>query len=103
MRRGRDSVRTGVGREKRRTSASIHTNCFLGEALARCWFHTMRKGKNGPQLAVGILGTSNTRIFRCCSPGNVPTEAEAFPELFFCAAPLPKAVQPVVPCFRSST
>jgi hypothetical protein len=46
---------------------------FPGRCHARCRFHAVRKGKNGPQLAVGVLGTRNTRIFRCYSPGNVPT------------------------------
>jgi hypothetical protein len=41
--------------------------------------------------AFGVLGTANTRVFRRCSPGNVPTGAEAFPELFLDDAPLPKA------------
>ena len=57
---------------------------------------------NGPQLAVGVLGTTNTRIFRCYSPGNVPTGAEAFPKLFRASAPLPKAVQPMVSYLRSA-
>jgi hypothetical protein len=40
----------------------------------------------------GVLGKSNTRIFRCCSPGNVPAGAEAFPDALVRAAPLPKVV-----------
>ena len=40
----------------------------------------------------GVLGKSNTRIFRCCSPGNVPAGAEAFPDAMVRAAPLPKVV-----------
>jgi hypothetical protein len=35
----------------------------------------------------GVLGKSNTRIFRCCSPGNVPAGAEAFPDALVRAAP----------------
>jgi hypothetical protein len=41
--------------------------------------------------AFDIVGTANTRVFRRCSPRNVPTGAEAFPELFLDGAPLPKA------------
>jgi hypothetical protein len=41
--------------------------------------------------AFGILGTANTRAFRRCSLRNVPTRAEAFPELFLDDAALPKA------------
>jgi len=75
---------------------------FPGRCHARSWFRAVHKGKNGPQLVVGILGTRNTRIFRCYSPGNVPTGAEAFPGLFSYAVALPKAVQPMVSCLRSS-
>ncbi len=64
---------------------------FPGRCHARSWFHAVRKGTHGPQLAVGVLGTRNTRVFRRYSPGNVPTGAEAFPELFLHAAALPKA------------
>ena len=40
----------------------------------------------------GVLGKSNTRIFRCCSPGNVPAGAEAFPDARVRAAPLAPVV-----------
>ena len=43
------------------------------------------RGMNGPQLAVGVLGSRNTRLFRGLIPGNIPTGVEAFPVLFFVA------------------
>jgi hypothetical protein len=65
---------------------------LLGEARARCDFHASHKGKNGPQLAVGILESRNTRLFGGLLPGNVPTGVEAFPALFCEDVTLPKAV-----------
>ncbi len=94
------ACRSGQGKAR---NQHIHScKLFPGRCHARSCFHALRKGMNGPQLAVGVLGTRNTRVFRCYSPGNVPTGAEAFPELFLAGAPLPKAVQPMVSYLRSA-
>ena len=52
---------------------------------ARCFSHASYKGMNGPQLVVGILGKSNTHVFRRLARGNVPTRVEAFPALLLSA------------------
>ena len=70
MRRGRDSVPI-VMEKDHGTSASIHTSrswAVPGPLL----FHASHKGMNGPQLAVGILGKSNTRLFRGYPVGMYP-------------------------------
>src|SRR5216683_7645342 len=90
MRRGRDSVRTVVGREKRGTSASMHASvpwavpCPL---LAPC----LAQRDEWPTTCGWRLGNQEHPHLSTLSPGNIPTEVEAFPELFFCAAPLPKS------------
>jgi hypothetical protein len=81
-----------VEEEKHGNSLSIQTACFLGRCHARSGFHAWRKGKNGPQLAVGSLESKNTRLFRDLFLGNVPTRLEAFPALFLNDVTLPKAV-----------
>jgi hypothetical protein len=65
---------------------------ITGRCQARSDFHASCKGMNGPQLAVGILGSGNTRLLRGLLLGNVPTRSEAFPALFVHRATLPKAV-----------
>ena len=82
--------RSGGGKARKER---IHS-CMLvpGRCHARSGFHALRKGKNGPQLAVGILGSRNTRLFRGSIPGNVPTGVEAFPGAIFWCTTLPKAV-----------
>ena len=74
--------RSGGGKAR---NEHIHA-CFLapGRCHARYSFHALRKGMNGPQLAVGALGKSNTHLFRGLFLGNVPARLEAFPALFFC-------------------
>jgi hypothetical protein len=47
---------------------------------------------NGPQLVVGILGKSNTHVFRRLARGNVPTRVEAFPALLLSAQHAPSPV-----------
>ena len=59
---------------------------------ARCFSHASYKGMNGPQLVVGILGKSNTHVFRRLPCGNVPTRVEAFPALLLSRTTLPKPV-----------
>ena len=49
-----------------------------GWCQTRCSLHAWRKGMNGPQLAVGVLGETNTRVFRRCSSGNVPQRRRLF-------------------------
>ena len=41
----------------------------------------------------GVLEQINTRIFRCCSPGNVPQRRRLFLGAIFGATALPKAVE----------
>ena len=92
METGSDSVSIVV-EEERHGSERIHSCKQLpGRCHARSGFHALHKGKNGPQLAVGILGSRNTRLFRGSVPGNVPTGVEAFPALFCDDVTLPKAV-----------
>jgi hypothetical protein len=93
MKRGFDSVLIVVEEEKHGTSASIQARCFLGGARPVQASIPCARGKNGPQLAVGILGSRNTRLFRGSLPGNVPTGSEAFPGAIFCSTTLPKAVE----------
>jgi hypothetical protein len=91
--------RSGGGKAR---NEHIHS-CFLapGRCHACSSSRALRKGMNGPQLAVGILGKSNTRLIRGLFLGNIPTRLEAFPTLFFCRTTLPKAVDWVpVPSLR---
>src|SRR6266567_4105225 len=87
MWRGHGSLPLVVEEEKRGTSA-----CF----------HAPRKGMNGPQLAVGVLGTRNTRLFRGDSPGNVPQGRRLFLRSFCVLLHAPSAVHPTVSCRRLS-
>jgi hypothetical protein len=52
---------------------------FPGRCHARWTSHAWRKGKHGPQLALGVLEQTITRLFRGSLPGNLPAGAEAFP------------------------
>jgi hypothetical protein len=66
----------------------------------------VRKGKNGPQLAVGFLGKStkdHPRLFRGSLLGNVPTRVEAFPWRYLCEDAA-RASKPWTgyPCLRAS-
>jgi hypothetical protein len=72
-------------------TVSIQT-LMTGRCHARNFLHAWCKGKHGPQLAVGVMGESHTRLFRDLVRGNVPARLEAFPALFFCSRILPKAV-----------
>jgi hypothetical protein len=83
--------RSGGGKAR---NQSLHSGVLIaGRCQARCDFHASHKGKNGPQLAVGILESRNTRLFGGLLPGNVPTGVEAFPALFCEDVTLPKAVE----------
>jgi hypothetical protein len=70
-------------------------NLFPGRCHAHSDFRTVRKGKKGPQLAVGLLGSrtkDHPHLFRDSLPGNLPTGVVAFPGAIFCGTRLPKAV-----------
>jgi hypothetical protein len=83
--------RSGGGKARRQR---LHSGSLVpGRCQARPCFHAPRKGKNGPQLALGVLENKNTCLFRDVFPGNVPTRMEAFPTLSFVRRSLPKAVQ----------
>jgi hypothetical protein len=70
------AYRSGGGKAR---NQRIHPCTLLpGRCHARSCFHAPRKGMNGPQLAVGVLGTRNTRLFRGDSPGNVPQGRRLF-------------------------
>ena len=82
--------RSGGGKAR---NQSPHSGMLItGRCQARSGFHAACKGMNGPQLAVGTLGSGNTRLFRGLLLGNVPTRSEAFPALFFHRAPRTLAV-----------
>ncbi len=102
MWRGHGSLPLVVEEEKRGTSASIHALCLPLRCHARSCFHAPRKGMNGPQLAVGVLGTRNTRLFRGDSPGNVPQGRRLFLRSFCVLLHAPSAVHPTVSCRRLS-
>ncbi len=88
--------RSGQGKARnQRTHPCI---CFLGGAMPVAGSMPCAKGRMAHNLRLASWEPGST-----LSPGNIPTEVEAFPELFFCAAPLPKAVQPMVSCLRHST
>jgi hypothetical protein len=58
---------------------------MTGRCHARSSFHASYKGKNGPQLVVGILESrtkDHPHVFRRLALGNIPTRVEAFPALF---------------------
>jgi hypothetical protein len=63
MERSSDSVYNGVEEEKHAMTVSIQT-LMTRRCHARTFLHACCKGKNGPQLAVGVLGESHTRLFR---------------------------------------
>ena len=97
MRRGRGSVSIVVEEEKRGDSASIHA-LFPGRCQARWFSHALRKGMDGPQLALGVSGKTNTHLFRGYSPGNVPQRRRLF--LMLCFA-LPHFLKPYRRCGRA--
>src|SRR6266487_5391052 len=85
MQRGCDSVSTVVGKEKRGTSASIHAAVswavpcpFLLPCLAQ--------REEWPTTCGWRLGNQEHPHLWTLPPGNVPTEVEAFPELFVLSA-----------------
>jgi hypothetical protein len=83
--------RSGGGKARKRAHACMHP--VPGRCHARFCFHASYKGKHGPQLAVGVLESRNTRLFRGSLPGNLPAGVEAFPvAILAVAALLPKAV-----------
>ena len=84
MKRGFDSLFLVVEEEKRIMTISIQI-FMTGRCHARYFSRASRKGKNGPQLAPGVLGKSNTRLLRGSILGNVPTRVEAFPTLLLSA------------------
>ena len=54
------AYRNGGGKAR---DERIHSHISLpSRCQARCFSHASHKGMNGPQLAVGILGKSNTRL-----------------------------------------
>ena len=68
--------RSGGGKAR---NERIHSYFLIpGRCHARSGFRAWRKGKNGPQLAVGILGSRNTRLFRGLFLGNIPNQAGGF-------------------------
>ena len=53
--------RSGGGKAR---NHGLHADARVpGRCQARPGFHAPRKGMNGPQLALGILGSGNTRLF----------------------------------------
>ena len=94
MRRGRDSVNTVVGREKRGNSTSIHAPCFLGGARPVAPLMPLPKGMNGPQLPFSAPGEQQHPHLLMLNPGDVPPRAEALPDaLRRRDAALPKPVE----------
>jgi hypothetical protein len=84
------AYRSGGGKARKH---DLHSDpVFPGRCQARCGFHASHKGKNGPQLVVGTMESSNTHSFRCLALGNLPTRVEAFPALFCRDVTLPQAV-----------
>jgi len=83
MSRRDDSVSTVVEEEKHGNTIPIQMQCVLGGARPVAASVPRARGMNGPQLAVGILGSGNTHVFRRLALGNVPTRVEAFPALLF--------------------
>jgi hypothetical protein len=92
MKRGFDSLSLVVEEEKHGMSVSIHTFSSLGGARPVPASMPGAGGMNGPQLAVGILGSRNTRLFRGLCLGNIPNQAGGFSCAILSDATLPKAV-----------
>jgi hypothetical protein len=84
MRRGRDSVRTGVGREKRRTSASIHTNCFLGGARPVAGSIPCAKGRMAHNSRLASWEPATPASFDAAPLGTYPQGWRLFLS-YFCA------------------
>jgi len=76
---------------------------FPGRCHARWTSHAWRKGKNGPQLALGVLEKTITRLFRGSLPGNLPAGSEAFPvAILALTALLPNSRGVVTRAFRTA-
>jgi hypothetical protein len=74
------AYRSGGGKARKQY---LHSDgLFPGRCHARGWFRAPCKGKNGPQLAVGVLETRHTRIFRCLPWGMYPPGWRLFLMLF---------------------
>ncbi len=78
MSRGDDSASAVVEEEKHAMTISIQI-FMTGRCHARCFSHASCKGMNGPQLVVGILGKSNTHVFRRLSPWESTHTGGGFP------------------------
>jgi hypothetical protein len=86
MKRGFDSLPIVVEEEKHAMNLSIQTVHGWVRPCPLQLSCLAQPGANGPQLAVGILesGTKDhPRLFGGLLSGNMPTEVEAFPTLFF--------------------
>lgn len=70
--------RSGGGKAR---NQCLHSGALVAGRCHALWCsRALPKGKKWPTTpALGVLGSLNTRIFRCSTLGNVPTRAEAFP------------------------
>jgi hypothetical protein len=94
------AYRSGGGKARKQ---HLHSdNLFPGRCHARWCSHAPRKGKNGPQLALGILEKTNTRIFRRCPLGTYPQRCKLFLVLFSTLMHAPSAVHHDVSCLRTA-
>src|SRR6266852_7972683 len=82
MRRGRDSVRTVVGREKRGTSASIHALCFLGGAMPVAGSMPCAKGSMAHNLRLASWEPGTPASFDATPLGTYPQGRRLFLSYF---------------------
>jgi hypothetical protein len=83
--------RSGGGKAR---NQCLHSGALIPGRCQACWSsHALPKGKKWPTTSVfGVLGSLNTRIFRCSILGNIPTRVEAFPDAIVDAAARTPAV-----------
>jgi hypothetical protein len=78
--RGHDSVSIVVEEGKHAPSASIQALWMLGRGPGPLVFPCLSERDEWPTTSVfGILGKTNTRLFRGSLLWNVPTRLQAFP------------------------
>jgi len=92
--------RSGGGKARRQR---IHSCiCFLGGAMPVAFPMPCARGKNGPQLTLGLMGEEQHPHLSTLNPGEHAHQGGGFSWRYSCKeAALPKAVHPSVSCLRS--
>jgi hypothetical protein len=82
------------------SSKAVQNTQEVTQPLPQTWWSDTPQGLKPCSFCLSrVAGTPASLMLL---PWERTPKAEAFPELFLCAAPLPKAVHPLVSCLRNS-